>query len=388
MSATGRNSAAWPAMLLRHQHMLNKFTLSLRSQRGAPAGFTLIELVIVLGVSSMLLLSLSAALSATLSTTAEVSDQLSAWHVVSDALLKMEGELRAATSVIATQVGRVCFYVPDITGDDAPDLVEYNWGGNAGDALTRSVNSDTPAALLPAAQKVAFSYNYRQYTPMTIAAGAEDLAVVPAMWEQASQAQAHIEDIRGNAWRAQRFTAQLDTDRTDAVEFYMQNGLEILFSGSNLNVELHDIEAGRTIASTTVSCSILGMLLSPSKLTATMSWHNPEGSGLKANKEYRWVFRPSGSGYAGSLIVYLSGSSSPPNDGTMFEYSTNNGASWSNFGNSVDAPFTTRGTRLIEYGVNTTQTQWHLRRVCIHLESGTGKNAVKINTAIRLAELN
>jgi len=353
----------------------------------AAFGFSLVELLIVVALSSVMLLSLSAALSGTLATTADVSDELQAWHAVSAALLKMESELAAATDVITTEQRRVRFYVPDITGDGAPDLVDYDWDGTAGSPLTRSVNSAAPVELLTAVQNVSFSYNYVRRTPATIAPGEEDLAVTPGYFEQDSgySYATYLLSIRDGSWRAQRFTALTDTDRTDAVSFFMENRFEIFFSSSSLRVELWDLEADRQIAWGIVGRSVLCSLVSRGEATAVMSWHHPEGSGLVAGKDYRWVFKPTSGGYAGSLLVYAVTSGAGHDDGTMYEYSTDRGESWRNYGNVADAPFSTLATRAIEYGITAEQMQWCLRRVSIHLEYGTGRNAVEINTAVRLA---
>lgn len=71
----------------------------------------------------------------------------------------------------------------------------------------------------------------------------------------------------------------------------------------------------------------------------------------------------------------------------MYEWSTNNGASFLNMGSSADIPFVTNGTYALEYGISTQQTVSRLRRMNIYLKYGTGKEEVAINTAVKLNNL-
>ena len=67
-----------------------------------------------------------------------------------------------------------------------------------------------------------------------------------------------------------------------------------------------------------------------------------------------------------------------------YEWSIDGGMSFMNIGNMGDIPFVTRGTYVVQYGLNAEHTVWRLGRVSIYLKYGSGKNEVAINSAVRM----
>lgn len=359
------------------------------SSAASRRAFSIAELLVVISISSLLFLSLSAALSATLHTTTEVARQLASWHTVSSALLRMEQELGVATQMVSTEHTRVSFYVPDTTGDGSDDLVEYSWDGNDGDALVRTLNGGSAVELLPDAREVAFSYKYRQSKLFQIADASKNIDVVPAAFEQyAENYVSMLRDITPSRWRAQRFTPTTDSHRTDSVSFNLQTTDGMFFSTGNLLVVLKEVETNTTIATGIVTADDLKAALGEFQtFTIPMTWQHPDGSGTSTEKEYRWVLRPFGSPYAGTIERLTVTDGMGPENSMMYEWSTNGGASFYNMGSKSDIPFVTNGTYALEYGTSTQQTVSRLRRVNIYLKYGTGKEEVAINTAVKLNNL-
>jgi hypothetical protein len=346
-------------------------------------------MLIVIAISSVLFLSLSAALSGTLTTTTEVAGQLSSWHVVSSALLRMERELGVATQIVSTEDTLVSFYVPDTTGDGAEDLIEYSWDGDGGDALVRTLNGGSAIELVPDASAVAFSYNYRQSEPVQIAVASKNLDVVSAQFEQYEEAyESRLRDITSSMWRAQRFTPTTDSHRTDSVSVNLMTDDSIFYGLGDLLVSLVEIESGTTIAMGVVPAADLAAAYNNlQRFTIPMIWQHPDGSGTSTEKEYRWVFSPMGSFYAGTIQPLEVTAPVGPDNSIMYEWSTNSGASFLNIGSRSDIPFVTNGTYALEYGISTQQTVSRLRRMSIYLVYGTGKKEVAINTSVKLNNL-
>ena len=359
------------------------------SSTASRRAFSIAELLIVISISSVLFLSLSAALSGTLHTTTEVARQLASWHTVSSALLRMERELGGATQMVSTQDTRVSFYVPDITGDGSDDLVEYSWDGDDGDALVRTLNGGSALELLPDAREVAFSYKYRQSELFQIADASKNIDVVPAAFERYEEDyQSKLRDITPSRWRAQRFTPTTDSHRTDSVSFNLQTTPSMFWGTGDLLVSLKEVDTNTTIAMGIVHADDLKAALGEFQTFAIpMTWQHPDGSGTSTEKEYRWVLQPWGPSYAGTVERLEVTAPVGPENSMMYEWSANGGASFLNMGTKADIPFVTKGTYALEYGISTQQTVSRLRCMNIYLKYGTGKHEVAINSAVKLNNL-
>ena len=352
-------------------------------------GFTLAEMLVAIAISSMLFLSLSAAISGTLGATAEVSDQLASWQTLSSALLRMERELSLATQFDAATNTYLEFWVPDITGDASPDCIEYFWNGSPGDPLLRVLNGNwaSPQNLLPAAQAVQFSCNYRQKSPVKIAPATRNLAVVPSSftdYPSNSYTTAYY-DVRPTSWRAESFIPITECHRVDSV-ILRARSTALFGPNSNMDVWLADKSTGRVMATGSLSRFSLAYY-STRTFTVPMTWQDGGGSALATGNEYRWVFKPSGSSYAGDVEAFRITDGGNPDNGCKYEYSTDSGSSYLDLGHQVDVRFITNGTYVINYGTNGTQTETSLRRMDVHLEFGTGKNRAAINSSVRLGNM-
>ena len=348
--------------------------------------FTLVELLVVITISSMLFLSLSAALSGTLQTTAEVAAQLLSWQAGSSALLRMEKEMALATQFVATDLRQVSFYVPDITGDGAADLLAYSWSGTAGAPLVRTVNGAGSTNIIAQAQDVKLSYNYRTRTSVGITNLTRDLSVTPGSFVDYSGYPWAVafHDVRPNPWRGQSFTPVTGSHRTDSISFRART--TVLFGGTDLSILLTDKSTGRTLASGTLNKNDL-QYYNTRTLVVPMTWQDAGGSGLSTERDYRWVFKPTSSAYAADLEAFTITSGSGPSNGTFAEYSTNGGDSWVSLGNQADIRFVTYGTYTITYGINAEQGQSMLRRIDISLACGTGTNVAVLSSSVRAGNI-
>ena len=357
-----------------------------RKPRAPSRAFTLIELLVVITITSMLFLSLSAALSGTLQTTAAVAELLSSWQAGASALQRMDKEMGLATQFVATNLRQVSFYVPDITGDAAADLIQYSWSGTAGAPLVRTVNGAGSTNVIPQAQDVKFSYNYRSRSSVGITNLTKDISVTPASFVDYGAYPWGLTyyDVRPSPWRGQSFTPVTDSHRTDYIAVRART--TAIFGGTNLSILLTDRSTGRTLASGTLSKYDLHYY-NTRTFVVPMTWQDADGSGVTTDRDYRWVFKPSSNTYAADLEAFTITSGSGPSNGTFAEYSTNGGDSWVSLGDQADIRFVTYGTYTITYGINAAQGGSLLRRVDITLTCGTGTNVAVFNSSVRAGNI-
>ncbi len=124
-----------------------------------PSGFTLLELVISLSVTSILLLAIGSAIMMAAKAvpdpdTPENDTALPA-RVASDIV----AELQMALSFIFRDADTVEFTVADRTGDDLPETIRYEWSGTVGDPLTRQYNGGTVANVIEAVEEFGLGYD-------------------------------------------------------------------------------------------------------------------------------------------------------------------------------------------------------------------------------------
>lgn len=120
-------------------------------------GFTLVELVAALGITTILLVAIAStvmvATNALPQTTDAFSGPMNAGRVVD----QMTGELESALLVLSQSPTSITFTVPPRNGDTAPEKITYSWAGPSGAPLMRQYNSGTPVSLIDSVDQ--FSLN-------------------------------------------------------------------------------------------------------------------------------------------------------------------------------------------------------------------------------------
>lgn len=102
--------------------------------------FTLAELVIALGVSSILVVGAGVVLTSTMSQTDRGAGELAAQAKVSDALSTIAADASVATSITSPSPNMLWLTVPDRNNDGAEEQIEYRTDADAAGLLFRSVN--------------------------------------------------------------------------------------------------------------------------------------------------------------------------------------------------------------------------------------------------------
>lgn len=118
---------------------------------------SLIELLVAMAMSSTVLLGAVAAIGIGGRAFKSAADGVRSASST-DALAQMSADVELALTFTEATGSAVSFYVPDRTGDGAPELIRYAWSGTDGDPLTRSMNGSTPVPIMPGVARLSLDY--------------------------------------------------------------------------------------------------------------------------------------------------------------------------------------------------------------------------------------
>ena len=130
------------------------------SQFHSRKGYTLLELIISIGASSILVMGLGSSLylagqavapSETLQTTLNATEVL---HNITD-------DVQNAIYLSEHSDKVIEFVVRDMDGDNSPDVVRYEWSGTPGDPLIKKFNYGSPVEVVEAVENFELKYNTR-----------------------------------------------------------------------------------------------------------------------------------------------------------------------------------------------------------------------------------
>ena len=177
-------------------------------------GFTLIEMMISMGLLSMVMIAATAVVSLAVRAAPANDDPTSVALASRTAVDQVLSDLTDATSVSISESGgivRLLISTQDLDSDNAPDTIEYQWSGNARDAVFRSFNG-LQTTLYPHADAFSISVagSIRSVASGTTSATAtgQSIAVV-----QRYDRSTNLISI-GTNWVAQRFKPRLKPNAT------------------------------------------------------------------------------------------------------------------------------------------------------------------------------
>ncbi len=114
--------------------------------RGTP-GFTLVELVTAMAVSSVLFLTLGSAVFIAVRSVPKKNDPLVSSVIAAQVLDQLAAELETAINVTDFTARTITFTVADRNADGRTERIAYSWSGVAGDPLVRTYNGSAWTAL-------------------------------------------------------------------------------------------------------------------------------------------------------------------------------------------------------------------------------------------------
>jgi prepilin-type N-terminal cleavage/methylation domain-containing protein len=140
--------------------------------RGVRPGFTLVEVVLSLAVSSLIMLGVVSTMLVAqhgLAASAAMSDSASQ---TDRAIQMITLDVSLATAITERTDKAITLVVPDRTGDGQPETIRYAWSGTAGDPLTRQYNGGAPAILADKVYQFHMTYLLQTLQPPVYPLGA------------------------------------------------------------------------------------------------------------------------------------------------------------------------------------------------------------------------
>ncbi|MEZ6048367.1 MAG: hypothetical protein R3C11_22890 [Planctomycetaceae bacterium] len=140
-------------------------------------GYTLIELIVSIGASSFLVMGLGSSLYLA-GQAISPSQVLESTLDATEALHNFTDDVQNAIYLSEHTDKVIEFVVQDMDGDNSPDVVRYEWGGDPGDPLIKKFNFGTPVQVLDSVQNFELKYNSRstiEYFPPSLVESEEQL---------------------------------------------------------------------------------------------------------------------------------------------------------------------------------------------------------------------
>ncbi|MFI4882914.1 MAG: type II secretion system protein J [Phycisphaerales bacterium JB064] len=120
-------------------------------------GFTLVELLVAMAMSATVMIGAVAAIGIGGRAFRSAADGVQSAGAI-DALAQISADVELAIAFTERTDTATTFWVPDRTGDGAPELLRYAWGGTAGDPVTFSMNGSTPVTVLSGVRDLSLDY--------------------------------------------------------------------------------------------------------------------------------------------------------------------------------------------------------------------------------------
>jgi type II secretory pathway pseudopilin PulG len=179
-------------------------------RRKSAAAFTLVELLVAMGVLPLLLLGLASAVLVARHAVPDGKRGPSATLSAGRALEQLAADLQYATSVQVTLPTEIVVTTEDRNGDGTPETIRYAWSGTPGDPLVRQVNGAATVPVAAGVEEFRLEYALREeQLPTTSSEGAERLLAHYV-------ALAYLDGFRvsSDQWCGQDFVPDLPSDAT------------------------------------------------------------------------------------------------------------------------------------------------------------------------------
>ncbi|MCH7702905.1 MAG: type II secretion system protein, partial [Planctomycetes bacterium] len=297
------------------------------------------------------------------------------------AMNRMRREIGLAITVTSLTSSGIDFTHPDITGDNADDVIAYAWSGTSGDPLTRTLNNGTAQALIPECNSLVFKIETRDRvdsspvvteTPEVLIAS-HDIYPVEYTYTTTSSA------LQSTSHAAMTFTPNY-TDATSVRFTRAKLSLKKIdwWMTGTLSVEIHSVQAGTQNPADTV---LEEVNTSIADLSTAYLWEEFyfDEVGLTVGVPFSLV------AYTDQTSTYVRWeshllTSGTFDDGVAYRESTDAGATWD------DSGTLTQDVRFYVYGVfdvtsSPTVASGTLDLVHIHLESVEGDSVVILDGA-------
>lgn len=125
---------------------MKQFETQQRSRQSKRFGYTLVELVIAVGISSTLVVGLPSSIYI-VSQSMNADNKTINRSSTAEVHTRLVNDLKHATTFSELTNLAVTMVVPDRDNDSQPETIRYSWSGTGGDSLMYEYNGGTPIAL-------------------------------------------------------------------------------------------------------------------------------------------------------------------------------------------------------------------------------------------------
>lgn len=122
--------------------------MGVRDRNRTASGFTLIELVAAMAVTTILLAAVASTVLIAAHALPQSNDAFSAPMTAARVMNQLAGELESAILVVQQTPTSITFTVPPRNGDTLPEKISYSWAGPSGAPLMRQYNSGPAVAII------------------------------------------------------------------------------------------------------------------------------------------------------------------------------------------------------------------------------------------------
>ncbi len=345
----------------------------------ARRGYTLIETVLALGVMAILAGALGSVL--LIAVRAIPSGQAargstSPTAAAGGALDLLASELRFATAIASGTTTAIEFTTPDRDGDGSADTLRYEWGGDAGDPLTRRVNSGAASNVVPGVQAFALNYTWREEMTTTKGRLNSGASTMLCSYDTGSPSPFSLNTVTGVGMTLKPVLPM------DAVAYSITKVWVKMRSGNTAGSPKFDLVIYAVDAQGKPTSTVLASRTSidAGNLSSSMEWYEAELSvpALAPSSGFAVTVIGRSGSESGGVGTFSTGSLSP---GEGLVTTTNAGTSWSI---STTSAMCVRVQGTVITRDQTTSTTRTLERVDLHIQtSDAGAQAVDVSALTR-----
>ncbi|MDI1289673.1 MAG: prepilin-type N-terminal cleavage/methylation domain-containing protein [bacterium] len=355
--------------------------------------FTLVELVVAMGITSLLLVGMGSAIMMASRAMPPKIDPTSAALAAGSVANTLAEDLRHATAFSLRTATAVEFTVPDRTGDSTPEVIRYEWSGTPGAPLRKQFNGGAWTDVVSSIQSLALTYNSKTVSTTrdvtTTTTSPEYLFAFFNGWPSvAAPTNSNIPLTTVN-WGAEFFTIDQTTIPNSAKNIRVTRvrlSLQQAATPGSVTVGIHRAVGG---GNPNPAASPIGTPASVAIATipATFGWVDftmpADNVVAQLNKDFVIVVKSTVVSGTNVQWKMLSSTAAPKDSTPTGMWTSDSGGTWQPNNSSQyknDNPFYAYGTYQTDSTASVTTTTYYLQTIGIAMQS-MGSTGPKIATA-------
>ncbi len=359
------------------------------NRRRRPGGFTLMELVVAMFMTTVLLVGMGSVMLMAMHATPKAQGPMIRTLEATRIADQIAAELYGAVSVIQASATVVEFTVADRNNDTVPETIRYQWSGTPGDPLQRQYNGGTPVTIVEEAQEFALTYTTRIVTTTEatneVTVSDEVLFATFDGWPGNPGTTGYFV-VSPVEWAAEFFEVDqvvLPPTTSEITITRAKVKLKTGTSGSTVSVGIHRSKGGGNPEPRNAPLGTPVVAIAPVPPSQWVEVSFTDVSLKQLNKEFVVVVKGTGSGSVDVEKRYWSGA---PKDVARMIWTLDGGASWDpkkNEQDDTDMPFAVWGTYETTETVTTQAASNIIGMIGITLRTGADPSTL-VDTAVQV----